>query len=298
MKVGFVGLGRMGRAMAGNLLRAGHDVSVYNRTPARAEELRGRGARVAASPADAALGAQAVLTMLADDDAVESVTVGLGAINPSDAIVSGLERGAVHVSMSTIAPATSVHLAQVHARLGQAYVAAPVLGRPEAAEGRQLVVLAAGPSAAVDRCMPLFDALGRKTHRLGQTPERANVVKLGTNYVLASMLGVIGEAFALAEAYGVDAETFLDVANGSLLKSEVLGSYGARIAEGRFDPAGFRLLLGLKDVRLVLETGDAAGLSLPIASVVRDRFVDAMSRGLEDKDWSAVASAVMRRRAA
>lgn len=299
MNLGFLGLGHMGYPMARILLRAGHTVAVWNRTRSKAEELAAsEGARVASSPADAARGADAVLSMLADDAAVLAVVLGEGRGAESEPLVAGLSPGAIHVSMSTISPAASKSLAEAHTAKGQRYLAAPVLGRPEAAEVGDLVLLVAGPEDAATACGPVFDVLGRATHRLGFHPERANVVKLACNFVLAAIIEVFGEAFALAEGYGVGAPALLDILKDSMLRPETLAAYGKRIAEARFEPAGFRLKLGLKDVDLVLGAAEAAALPMPTASLLHDRFVVALARDLGEKDWSAVARTLPHKRAA
>jgi 3-hydroxyisobutyrate dehydrogenase-like beta-hydroxyacid dehydrogenase len=299
MKLGFLGLGRMGYPMARILLRAGHTVAVWNRTRSKAEELgASEGARVASSPADAARDAEVVLSMLADDGAVLSAVLGEGKGAEPEPLVSGLSTGAVHVSMSTISPAASKALAEAHTAKGQRYLAAPVLGRPEDAEGGELVLLVAGPEDAATTCGPVFDVLGRATHRLGFHPERANVVKLACNFVLASVIEVFGEAFALVEGYGVGAPALLDILKGSMLRPEMLAAYGKRIAEARFEPVGFQLKLGLKDVDLVLGAAEATALPMPLASVLHDRFLVALARDLGDKDWSAIARTLPHKRAA
>jgi 3-hydroxyisobutyrate dehydrogenase-like beta-hydroxyacid dehydrogenase len=298
MDLGFVGLGNMGYAIAQNILRAGHKVVVWNRTGEKATSLAAaEGAHVAASPAGAAQGAEVVFSSLADDAAVASVVLGTGDGAP-DPLIRGLAPGAVHVSLSTISPALSRHLDEAHRAAGQEYIAAPVLGRPEAAERADLVVLAAGPAPALERCAPILSAIGRHMIRLGGYPERANAVKIAANFTLAAMLEVFGEAYALAESYGVEANVLLRVLDDSFLRPEVLDAYGKRIADAQFQPAGFRLRLGLKDVDLALEAGEAAALQMPFASVLRDRFLVAIARGLEDKDWSAVARTLPHRRAA
>jgi 3-hydroxyisobutyrate dehydrogenase-like beta-hydroxyacid dehydrogenase len=292
MNLGFVGLGNMGRAMARNLLRAGHIVAVWDRTPAKVEELVSDGARLATSPADAARGAHAALSSLADDHAVFSVVLGdAGSVDRPDRepLLRGLARGAVHISLSTISPSFSRQLDEAHRVAGQRYVAAPVIGRPDAAEGGALVFLAAGADDAVDFCEPLFDVLGKRTHRLGTQVERANAMKLSANLVMACLLEVFGEAFALAESYGAGALQVLTVLKETMLSPEAMFAYGERIANRRFEPAGFRLKLGLKDVDLALLAGEGAALPLPFASALRDRFLVAIARGLEDKDWAAVA---------
>lgn len=301
MKLGFVGLGNMGRAMARVLLHAGHTVAVWDRTPDKAEDLVREGARLARSPADAASGAEVALSSLADDHAVWAVVLGgQGSANrpPPEPLIRGLPRGATHVSLSTIGPSTSRELEAAHRAAGQRYVAAPVVGRPDAAERGELVVLAAGQEDALDVCAPLFSVLGKKTYRLGNRAEAANAMKLTANLVMASLLEVFGEAYALAESHGLTATDVLDVLKSSMLSPRVIAEYGERIANGQFDPAEFRLALGLKDVDLVLQAAEGAALQLPFASVLRDRFLVAIARGLEDKDWAAVARTLPHKRAA
>jgi 3-hydroxyisobutyrate dehydrogenase-like beta-hydroxyacid dehydrogenase len=283
MKVGFIGLGGMGRGMAKNLLAAGHDLSVYNRTRGKAEVLRSAGARVADTPADAARGAEAVFTMLADDHAVDEVVAG------KSGLAAGLARGAVHVSSSTISVALSERLAAAHAAAGQRYVAAPVFGRPEAAAGKQLWVVAAGPRADVARVRPLLETIGRGLSVLGEEAKAANVVKLCGNFVIASSIEALGEAYAFARKSGVPPTDLRGVLEALLGGSAVLERYVQIIASGTYRPAGFKLSLGLKDMHLVLEAADAATAPMPLASVVRDDLLSAVAQGKGDLDWSALA---------
>lgn len=284
MKTGFVGLGSMGRPMATSLLRAGHELTVFNRTRSRAEELAGEGARVADSPAEAARAAEVLITMLADDHAVEEVTF--------NGVIGGLARGAIHVSMSTISVACSKRLAAAHRAAGQCYIAAPVFGRPEAAAAAKLWVVAAGPPGEIERCRPLFDAIGRDVFVVGDEPSAANVVKLAGNFMLASMLETLGEAVALARKSGVDARRFIEIMTGTLFKSPAYETYGKLIAEERFEPAGFRLRLGLKDVNLALDAAEGAAVPMPLASLIRDHLLSAIARGYGDKDWSALSRVI------
>ena len=281
MRLGFVGLGKMGSAMARNLLRAGHQVAVYNRSREKAEAMAGEGARAADSPADACRDSQAVITMLADDQAVEQVVFG------ENGVASALAKGAVHISSSTIGTALARRLAAEHALRGQGYLSAPVFGRPDAAESRKLIVVAAGPSELVDLCRPLFDAIGRQTSVAGSEPWQANAVKLCGNFMLASMIEAFGEAFGLLRKAGVDPHVFLEIVNG-LFASPVYGNYGRIIADERFSPAGFALKLGLKDVRLALETADECAAPMPLASLIRDHFLSAVAHGQAELDWSSV----------
>jgi 3-hydroxyisobutyrate dehydrogenase-like beta-hydroxyacid dehydrogenase len=283
MKLGFVGLGRMGSAMARNLIRAGHELIVYNRSREKAAAIEG--ARVADSPADAARDVEAVVTMLADDRAVEDVVLGDRGI--------GATLTSIHISSSTISTALSRRLATVHATRKQGFVSAPVFGRPEAAEAQKLVVEAAGPADLIDRCRPVFDAIGRQTFVSGVEPWQANAVKLCGNFMIASMLETFGEAFATLRKAGVDPHTFLEIIN-TLFASPVYAGYGKIIAEEKFDPAGFALKLGLKDVRLVLATAEECASPMPIASLVRDHLLSAIANGQGEMDWSSVAKVAAR----
>ena len=281
MKVGFVGLGDMGLAMADNLRRAGHALTVYNRTRARAEALAG--ARVAATPGEAAAGAEVVVSMLADDLAVEQVIFG------PEGVMRSLAPGAVHAGMSTISHELTRRLAAEHAREGQHYVAAPVFGRPDAARAAKLWIVAAGPSPAVERCRPLFGAMGQGTDVVGDDPVRAAVLKIGGNFLLVAAIEAMGEAFALVRKYGIAPAQLLEIVNGRLLRSPVYENYGKLIAEERYEPPGFRLRHGLKDARLALAAGDDVAVPLPVASLVRDHYLTAMALGWGDIDWAALA---------
>ncbi|MCI0573213.1 MAG: NAD(P)-dependent oxidoreductase [Myxococcaceae bacterium] len=282
MKVGFVGLGHMGAPMAASLLAAGHTLAVYNRSREKAEPLRAQGAQVAGSPAEAARGAEVVLTMLADDTAVEPVVFG------DSGLLAGLERGAVHVSCSTISVALSERLTDAHARAGQEYVAAPVFGRPEAAQARQLWVVAAGAKRDVDRCLPLLQALGRGLTVLGERPSQANVVKLSGNFLIASMMEALSEAFALTRKAGIAPETFLELFRSVFARSPVFENYAGLIAAEKYTPAGFALRLGLKDLHLALEAARDFQAPMPLASLVHDHFLEGVARGMGALDWSVL----------
>lgn len=284
MKVGFIGLGNMGHAMAANLLGAGHTVAVYNRTKAKAETLRQKGARVADTPADAARGAEAVVTMLADDPAVEAVVYG------DSGVLAGLEKGAVHISTSTISVALSDRLTEAHAKAGQRYVAAPVFGRPAAAQGKQLWVVAAGPKADVERVRPVLEGVGRGLTVLAEKPSAANVAKLTGNFLIATMIEALGEAFALTRKSGIEPKVFQDLFQAVFAQSPIFGTYATLIAGEQYQPGGFALRLGLKDVRLALQAADAAQVPMPLASVVHDHFLGGVARGLGDLDWAALAA--------
>jgi len=280
MKLAFIGAGNMGAPMARNLLRAGHQVTVHNRTRAHAEPLRQEGATLADSPADAARDVDAIVTMLAEDHAVEHAAQGF---------IGTLAPGAIHIGMSTISVACSKRLAEQHAARGQVYVAAPVFGRPEAAAAAKLWIVAAGPPEALARCRPAFDALGRGTSVVGADPWLANAVKISGNFLIAAALESLGEAFALVRKSGVDAGQFLEIVNNALFNSPLYAGYGAAVAKEQFEPAGFKLRLGFKDLRLVQEAAESAAVPMPLAGVLRDRFLAAMARGEGDLDWAALA---------
>jgi 3-hydroxyisobutyrate dehydrogenase-like beta-hydroxyacid dehydrogenase len=282
MNVGFIGLGNMGSAMARNLIQAGHTVTVWNRTPSRAEALKSIGAKVAVSSGEPAK-AGTVITMLADDRAVESVVYG------EEGILESLPDGGLHISMSTISVALSAQLAKAHQDAGQYYVAAPVFGRPEAAAAAKLFVIAAGSPEAIKVSQPLFEAVGQRTFNAGEDPTRANVVKVAGNFLIASTIEGFGEAFALARKSGVEPEKFLEILTGTLFVAPFQKVYGQIIASETYEPAGFAAALGLKDMRLVLAAADASGVPMPMASVVHDRFQAAVGRGHREKDWSVIA---------
>ena len=282
MKVAFLGLGNMGLPMARNLAKSGHELTVYNRTAKRADAL-GSEVRRADRPREAVATAEVAVTMLADDEAVESVVFG------SDGILSALAKDAVHVSMSTISVALARRLADAHASAGQWYVSAPVFGRPEAAEAAKLWVVAAGRHDSIERCRPIFDAVGQGVFELGEDQVAANVAKLAGNFTLAAMIETLGEAYALVRRAGVNPKQFLDIVNGALFKSPVYENYGRLIADARFEPPGFRLKLGLKDVRLALAAAEAERVPLPLASLIRDHFLSAIAHGEGERDWAALA---------
>src|SRR6266513_5562212 len=283
MKVGFIGLGMMGSGMARNLIEAGHALVVFNRTRSRAQELAQLGATVAATPGEAAASAEVLITMLADDHALEDAILG-----PGRALQS-LPAGAVHVGMSTISVALSRRLAAAHRERQQHYVAAPVFGRPEAAAAGRLFIVAAGPTKQVERCQVLFDAMGQKTFVLDEEPSSANVTKLAGNFLISTTIESLAEAFSLIRKYGVDPKKFLEILTGSLFSAPVVINYGGMIAANHFEPVGFKLPLGLKDNRLVLAAAEEAAVPMPMASLVHDRFVAAIAQGLGDSDWSAIA---------
>lgn len=270
----------MGTGIARNLLRAGHEVTVFNRTRQKGEELVSAGARVAESPAAACASAEAAFTMLADDAAVRQVVTG------TDGLSSTLPAEAIHISLSTISTAMARELAAEHAHRGQGYLSAPVFGRPEAAEAAKLIVVAAGPSGLIERARPLFDAIGRQTVIAGSEPWQANALKLCGNFMIASMMEAFGEAFATLRKSGVDPHVFLEVMNG-LFASPVYANYGRAIADEKFTPAGFALKLGLKDLRLALAAAEECASPMPLASLIHDHLLSALAQGQGELDWSS-----------
>jgi 3-hydroxyisobutyrate dehydrogenase-like beta-hydroxyacid dehydrogenase len=283
MRVGFIGLGNMGSGMARNLIKAGHMLTVYNRTRSRAEELQPLVAKVAGTPAETATGVEALITMLADDHAVE------GSIFAPGNAIQSLPQGGVHISMSTISVALSSRLAEAHRENQQHYVAAPVFGRPDAAAAAKLLLVAAGPTAQIDRCKPIFDAIGQKTFIAGEDPPSANVIKLAGNFLITTVIESLAESFSLIRKFGLDPNAFLDILTGSLFPSPVYRIYGGMIAADKFEPAGFKLPLGLKDNRLLLAAAEEVNVPMPMASLVRDRFLAALAQGLGEADWAAIA---------
>jgi 3-hydroxyisobutyrate dehydrogenase-like beta-hydroxyacid dehydrogenase len=283
MDVAFIGLGNMGSPMARNLIKAGHKLTIYNRTRTRAEPLQPLGAQIAATPSDTARAAEILVTMLADDQAVEEVLFAPGKA------LEALRPGGVHISMSTISVALSDRLTDAHRDRQQHFIAAPVFGRPEAAATAKLFIVAAGPLDQIRRCQSLFDALGQRTFPMSENPPTANLVKLTGNFLITAVLESLAEAMALVRKSGLDAQTFLDFLTGSLFAAPVYRTYGGLIAADQFEPAGFKLRLGFKDNRLLLTAAEEAAVPLPLASLVHDRFVAALAQGLAESDWSIIA---------
>lgn len=282
MQIGWIGLGQMGLPMATNALKAGHTLMVYNRTRSKAEQLETLGARVVASPAEAARN-DIVVTMLSDDAATEEVIFGAGGV------LAALHPGAIHAAMSTISVALAKRLTHAHREAGQVYVSSPVFGRPEAAAAKKLFVVPAGPQEAVERLRPLFDALGQGTFVMGEDPSAANVVKLSANFLIGSVIESLGEAITLIRKHGVDPQKYLAMLTLSLFNAPVYKTYGAFIASDNYQPAAFKMALGLKDVRLVLAAADAVGAPMPVANLVHDRMLAGVARGRQNDDWSSFA---------
>ncbi|MFJ7273325.1 NAD(P)-dependent oxidoreductase [Kitasatospora sp. NPDC098663] len=285
--IGFVGLGSMGRGMAGSLLRAGHAVRVWNRSPEPVAALVAEGAEAAGTLAEV-YAADTVVSMLANDEAVERLLL-------DPALLAGAAT-TLHVNMASISVGLAERAEALHAEHGIGYLAAPVLGRPPVAAAGRLNILTAGAPELLARAEPLFAAMGERTWHFGASPRQANTAKISTNFLLACAIESMAEACSLAEAHGVRPTDLVEMFAGTLFPGPVYSGYGAMVAERRYEPAGFRLPLGLKDVGLALEAGAARNVPLPFAGILRDAFLDALAHGDADKDWAAVA-AVARRRA-
>jgi 3-hydroxyisobutyrate dehydrogenase-like beta-hydroxyacid dehydrogenase len=281
MEVGFVGLGHMGAPIALNLLKAGHRVIVYNRTRSKAEPFAAKGAQIADRVSDTCRG-EVLITMLSDDAAVEDIMFEHGCL-------SALGPNSIHVSMSTISVALSDRLTEAHRRGGQAYVAAPVFGRPDAAAAAKLFVVAGGPDNVLARCRPLFDAIGQKTFVISAKPSDANLVKLTGNFLVASVLESLGEAFALVRKSGIDSHRYLDIMTNSLFSAPVYKTYGSIIVDEKYSTEGFKMSLALKDMRLALAAADAKSVPMPTASLVRDHLLEGVALGHGESDWSNLA---------
>jgi 3-hydroxyisobutyrate dehydrogenase-like beta-hydroxyacid dehydrogenase len=287
MKVGFIGLGQMGSGMAGNLLKAKHEVSIYNRTAGKTEYLMRLGAKAPGEISVVSMG-DAVITMLANDAAVENVVFG------NSGVLKSLPRNAVHISCSTISVTLSKRLAEAHEAAGQHFLAAPVFGRPDAAAAGKLFVVVAGKAGIIESCMPLFEAIGQKTFVMSETPEAANLVKLSGNFLIAAVIEALGEAIALIGKGGVDRQAYLELLTATLFNAPVYKTYGGLIVDGKFEPAGFAALLGQKDIRLALAAADALSVPMPLAGLIRDRFLTLVALGGETLDWSAIGALAAR----
>jgi 3-hydroxyisobutyrate dehydrogenase-like beta-hydroxyacid dehydrogenase len=284
--IGFIGLGGMGSPIAANLIRAGYRVRVFNRTPDKAAPLVALGAMATASPDQVVEPGGVVLSMVADDAALESLCT------QSPSFIEKLGPNGVHISVSTVSPATVRRLAGHHAKFGVTLVSSPVFGRPEAAAAARLWVCLGGPAVAKTRALPILKAISQGIFDFGEDPAAANVIKLCGNFLIASALESLAEATVLAEKNGVPGAQFAEMMGKTLFACPVYQNYSKQIAEKRFEPAGFRLALGLKDINLVLQTAASVAMPMPVASLLRDRWIESVAKGREGMDWSAIALAV------
>jgi 3-hydroxyisobutyrate dehydrogenase-like beta-hydroxyacid dehydrogenase len=284
MDVGFIGLGRMGVAMARNLAKAGHRVRAWNRSPVASELVNSMD--IVAAPAEA-LQADAAFTMLSDDSAIRDVLL-------SSAVLHRARPGLVHLVTSTISVGFADELRVRHAEAGLGYVSAPVFGRPDAAEAAQLDVMVAGEKGAVGKVRPLLDVIGRRTWVLGEDPKQANAAKIAGNMMIAMAIEAMAEAVVLTGSNGLAPQAFYDLMLGTLFGCPAYRTYSAKIVSGDFEP-GFTMTLGLKDLRLAAAAGEKPGRSLPMLDAVRAQMAAAAEAGMGDKDWSAVADYTLHR---
>lgn len=283
MKVGFIGLGRMGQAMAGRVLGGGHELTGYNRTPEKAAGLAEQGARIVGTVAEAVADAEVVITMLGTDAALSELA------HAPDGIIASMPAGAIHAGMGTHGVDISRALAVAHGDAGQVFVAAPVLGRPDVAAAGQLGIVPGGPADAIARCQPLFDVIGRKCFAAGDAAEAAASIKVANNFVLGCAIEVMGEAFTLVRRYGVDPAVLYEVMTDGLFASPAYKIYGDIIAKEDYDRVGITAVLGLKDANLALSAAEAVNVPLPSANVWRDRLLGAIAHGDGERDWAVVA---------
>jgi 3-hydroxyisobutyrate dehydrogenase-like beta-hydroxyacid dehydrogenase len=286
MKIGFLGLGQMGSEMAANLLRAGHEVVVWNRSPQKAQPLVAKGAMLARTARDAASGREVIMSMLADDAALEQVLLG------NEGVYEGLPRGALHISSSTVAVATADRVAEQHSARGLRFLSAPVIGRPEAAAAAKLFVVAAGAQSDYSKAGALFPAISQKVFYIGEKPSSANLVKLCGNFMLLSAIETFAEAMTLAQKGGVSKKQLLEVMTGSLFDTPAYRNYGAALAEGRFKPAGFAAPLGLKDMRLVGQSAETLRVPMPVLNILRDHLLQTIGAEGEDIDWAGIGQVI------
>jgi 3-hydroxyisobutyrate dehydrogenase-like beta-hydroxyacid dehydrogenase len=282
MKIGFIGLGQMGRGMAARLIERGHELVVWNRTRAAAEALERLGATVAREPAEALRNVDVVITMLADDAAIDAVWI-------APALVRGIAASTVHLNMASVSLQMAERLTRLHADAGTPYVSAPVFGRPRAAADGQLDIIAAGPRDAIARCTPLFEALGKQWFDIGTTAIHANIVKIARNYLLGTIIESLGEAFALVAKSGVEQAKFLEIITSTSLNAPAYKNYGRWIIDPPSNPT-FPLKLGLKDIEVALQAGTETGVPMPMAAVIRDQHLAAIARGYGERDWAGLGN--------
>lgn len=288
MKIAFIGLGTMGLAMASNLVKAGYEVVVWNRSPDPVQTLVKRGASAADSAIAAVKGADILISMLANDEAVNRVI--------SESLLAELaKKRAIHINMATVSVELAKQQAAQHKKYQVGYISAPVLGRVDVAKAAQLNILAAGNQDDLQKVQTILDTLGQKTWYFGEDPAQANVVKIAANFMIMCVIESLGESFALVENYHVRKQDFLDMLTHTLFTAPVYKNYGRIICEEAFTPAGFKLTLGLKDTHLALEASNNAHVPLPFASIIRDNFLDAIAQGDSHLDWSALAKVAKRR---
>lgn len=280
MNIGFFGLGNMGEPIAANLIAAGHQVTVWNRTASKAAPLVKQGAKLAEEIQEAA-GNDVVFTMVADDHALQQIL--------DDGLLKNLPKGGLHISLSTISVEMAEKLKRVHKERQQLYVSAPVFGRPDAAAAKKLWIVVAGDAKAVATAQPLLASIGQQVFEIGSDPVQANVTKLSGNFLIASALEAMGEAVMLIRKYGIDPVKYMEFLTTTLFAAPIYKNYGMKIAKEEYEPVGFRVPLALKDMRLAIAAGDGKTAALPLASLLRDHMLMTMSHYGEDVDWSMLA---------
>ena len=280
-RVAFIGLGKMGSNMARNILKAGFDLQVYNRTQAKMKPLMDAGAMGTGTPREAVLDAHAVITNVMDDQSVRDVVLG------ENGLLSGLNKGAVHIGTTTNSPALARELTLLHEEHGSVYLASPVAGTPDVAEAGRLQAWVAGNPEAIERCMPLFEAFTGNVIRAGAEPAAANAVKVINNFIGMCVLELVGEVYTVGEKSGVDLEVLENLVSG-FLGGRFVPKYAQTIRTRHFDPAGFALTAGLKDLQLMLDVSKELHAPLKFGDVIKDKFLTALAHGMAQKDWSAI----------
>lgn len=281
--IGFIGLGNMGFPIAHNLLKAGYTLRIFNRTKEKGAPLVEQRAELVDSPNHVAEKGGIVFSMLADDDAVQSIS------GKDPDFLERLGPGGIHVSMSTISPETARQLAEQHSERGVAYIGSPVVGRPDRATAGKLFILLAGRHDAKERVLPLLECLGERVFDFGENPWNSNVAKLALNFNIVAAIECMAESFTFAEKNGIRREEMAELLSNTVFGGIVYKGYGQHVAHHDYEPAGFRLKLGWKDLRLALQTAQESATPMPIGSFLRDRMLSAMAKGRGDMDWSAIA---------
>lgn len=282
-EIGFIGTGNMGLPIARNLIHAGFALTVYNRTAEKAKELVNEGAKLATKPTNVITSGATIITMLANDQALEEIVFG------QNGIAAALGPNEIHISMSTVAPTTTRKIYEEHKRKGTPFIAAPVFGRPDAAAAKKLWICTAGASDTKNKVKEILQSIGQGIYDYGEEPSAANVVKLSGNFLIMAAMEAMGETFAYLEKNGLDSKKFAEMISQTLFSCPVYQNYSKIISNHSFTPAGFKLPLGMKDVNLLLQSASDAKVPMPIASLIHNRFLSAVAKGRENMDWSAIA---------